>query len=714
MTFKKRKRGGKREPKANLLTSNLTKTLTQYIQGKKYSPSTLAQLIQHLAIPPVHHNLLKQILTDLVSKGTLTLQKQKYTLPTSQPLVTGTIRMHSKGFGFVKWSGGSDIFIPKPFCLEAIDGDTVEVEISPNISPKGPEGQVVAILKRSRSHLACIILQKLKRHYVAFAPLLGADKPVKIYSKTALKEGDRIICKVKDWTEEEFIEAEMAKVIGNIVDPSVDIKAAVEEFELPDGFTVEAIEEAKSYGKKISAKEKEKRHDLSDLEIVTIDPETAKDFDDAISLTKDKKGHFFLGVHIADVSFYVKPGSHLDTDAFHRCNSVYFPGTCIPMLPEELSNELCSLKPKVTRLTQSIFAEFTPEGDLVNYSIERTCIKSQKRFSYKEALAVLEKQQKSPHLPLLQRMVELCHVLKKKRMERGSVDFSMPDSIVIIDEKGAPQRMERVEYDITHQMIEEFMLKANEIAAMHLSKQGKKLIFRVHEPPNPESFQDFVNFARLLGFSLPEQPTQSDIQKLFQEAKNSPLHSMLSIHFIRSMRLAIYSSEKLGHYGLALEYYCHFTSPIRRYTDLIIQRLLFNELPEDTDVDAIAATCSEKERIAFKAEQSVVILKKLRLAGTYFASEPSKVYEATITKIKPFAIFFEIPLFDLEGNVHVSELGNDYFEYNPSTMSFRGRRTGKLFQIGQSIFVKLDNINYILKQTQWSLEQPPATHKKRR
>src|SRR5207249_4182782 len=250
------------------------------------------------------------------------------------------------------------------------------------------------------------------------------------------------------------------------------------------------------------------------------------------------------------------------------------------------------------------------------------------------------------------------------------IDFSMPDDVIIVDENGVPQKIERVDYDITHQMIEEFMLKANEIVAKHLSDQGKTLIYRVHEQPTEESFQDFFTFARSLGFTLPSNPNHRDIQKLFQDAKDSPLLPQLSVSFIRSMRLACYSSDNLGHYGLALEHYCHFTSPIRRYTDLIIQRLLFDELHPSTDLIAIATACSEKERVSFRAESSVTLLKKLRLANTYFAADPSRIYPALITKLKPFALFFEVPLFDLEGNIHVSKIGNDYFEYNAARQQF--------------------------------------------
>lgn len=701
----RKKRGPRKTPKSEKIAHNLTLTLLQFVEGKRFSPSTYEDLIKQLNIAPVHHELFNTVLDQLVAKKKLKNQNGKYTRPKSANLVQGAISVHhKKGFGFVKNTEGPDIFIPKHSVLDAVDGDIVEVEINPVISAKGPEGIVVAILKRSRTHLAGTIIGKSGGHYIAFSPLLGLDKQIHVSSKVALKEGDRIICKVLNWNaEREHVEAALDRHIGHISDPSIDIKAAIEEFELPDGFTKEALAEAKSYGKKISIEDLGDRKDLTEWECVTIDPDTARDYDDAISLTLDEKGHYHLGVHIADVAHYVKPGMHLDSEAFARCNSTYFPGACVPMLPEALSNELCSLKPKVIRFTQSVFAELDPHGTVIKWEVARSAIKSAKRFTYKEALAVIEKKKKSIHAPLLKRMVDLCYLLKQKRMERGSIDFSMPDNVLIVDASGVPKSIERVEYDITHQMIEEFMLKANELVAMHLNNEGKTLIYRVHEEPTGESFQDFYAFARSFGFKLPANPTHRDVQKLFQDAKDSPLLPQLSVGFIRSMRLAAYSPENIGHYGLALEHYCHFTSPIRRYTDLIIQRLLFNELPPETDLKAVATACSDKERVSFRAESSVIILKKLRLADTLFKEDATRIYPAIITKVKPFAFFFEVQAFNLEGTFHVSEIGNDYYEYNQSRMSFRGKRTGKTFTTGQTIFVRLEKVDFLTRQATWSL-----------
>lgn len=705
----RKKKKPSRKNQSDKLAANLEKTLLQYIAGKRYNPMSASELASQLSIPDIHRELFEEILEKLVSEKVLVCKKGLYTLPEKdQRLVSGTISVHIKGFGFVKTGLGPDVFIPKHAIMGAVDGDTVEIEIVSEASPKGPEGIVVAILKRSRSHIACTITSKTKSHYLAYSPLFGADKPVIVKGGKgfSLKEGDRIIGEVTTWhNDQDLVEANAVRSIGHIDDASIDIEAAVEEFELPHEFPVEAVQEAKKFGKRIGVNEKKQRRDFTEWEVVTIDPDTAKDYDDAISLTLDTKGHFHLGVHIADVAHYVKPGMYLDVAAFARCNSTYFPGRCIPMLPEELSNELCSLKPNVARLTQSVLAEFDPMGKLVSVEICRGCIKSKKRFTYKEALLVLENKKKSPHKALLERMTQLCALFKKQRFDRGSIDFAMVDNVLLIDDQGVPTGLEKVEYDITHQMIEEFMLKANELVAIDLAKKQKSLIYRVHEEPNPDTFQEFYTFARSLGFDLPAEPNHRDIQSMFLKAKDSPFLSQLSVSFIRSMKVACYSPDNLGHYGLALEHYCHFTSPIRRYTDLIIQRLLFDELPDSSDLTAIATACSEKERVSFRAESSVLVLKKLRFAKRFFEEDPAKVYEAVITKIKPFALFFEVTDFDLEGSLHISEIGSDFYEYNSSRMQFRGSRTGEIFSIGQPIHVRLESLDLTLRLAKWTMEQ---------
>ena len=634
-------------------------------------------------------------------------QKFENSPKTNKPgrFATGPISVTAKGFGFVIPEEGfdEDIFIPKKYMKGAADGDLVKVRLADTFTAKGPEGRIVSILKREHSTVVGTIIAQEPNYYLAFVPLLGKSKPAKVDSNEKLKVGDRIVIKIINWREENApLEGVLAEKLGHINDAAVDTKVSIAEFNLKDAFSKEALAETASFNDQKIEAELKSRQDYTDLNTITIDPATAKDFDDALSLTKDKKGHFHLGVHIADVAFFVPPASSLDQEALQRANSTYFPGFCLPMLPKELSNGLCSLKPDVLRLVVSVMMEFDGKGDLLDYKIKRSVIKNKNRFSYEDAFAVIEGKKPSPFAHQLKEMVELCLILKKQRSERGSIEFALPSTELIIDDKGEPQEIKIVEYDISHQMVEEFMLKANEIVAEHLKKQGKMLIYRVHESPDSDAFEGFFDLAKSLGFSLPPNPGHTDIQKLFLEAKDSPLIHQLSVSFIRSMNLALYSPENLGHYGLALEHYCHFTSPIRRYSDLIIERLLFNEEGE-VDLNDISKKCSLAERKSFKAEVSVINLKKLRLLKKMKEKNPTQVYEATVTKIKPYNIFFEVKDFYFEGSLHLSELNDDFYIYNSDSDELVGDRTGRTFAYGDKIKVSIQKINLPFLEVQWKL-----------
>lgn len=635
-----------------------------------------------------------------------------------EELITGVLRMHPRGFGFVVPDHASlcpdDVFIPKHLTDHAVDGDHVEVAINPDSNwEKGPDGRILAILKRGRTHLAGTVKDISPQGMIyVHVPLLGTSKIVIARSpEHALKVGDRIIMKVEEWGDQNSPTfSEMSHYIGHISDPSCDIKAAIEEYDLPDLFSKTALQEAKSFGIEVKATDLKKRKDLTTITTFTIDPTTAKDYDDALSLTRDKKGIYHLGVHIADVAHYVPPHSALDKEATLRCNSTYFPGFCLPMLPEELSNQLCSLKAEVIRLTVSVLMDFDSEGTLLKYEIVRSYIKSAKRFTYEEAKEVLDGKIKSPHKDELHLMVEMCMLLKKKRYERGSIDFSLPDLVIEVDKDGVPTGMKRVEYDITHQLVEEFMLKANELVATHLAKNDRPVLYRIHEQPSVDTIEDFYTLARSLGFALSQKPDNKELQLLFEKAKKSPFAQQLSVAFIRSMKLAYYSPEHVGHYGLALEYYCHFTSPIRRYTDLITQRLLFNEEDPKVSLEKIALSCSEHERVSFRAEMSVKLLKKLRLLKGLLKEDPEKEYNAIITRIKPFGIFFEIADIMLEGFLHISMLEDDFFVFNAQRSILVGDKTGQKHFLGEAIKVKAEAVDFILLESKWEL----VTSKKRR
>jgi ribonuclease R len=703
----------KKSPKEQRLIENMSKSILQFMSGKRYQPMKQSELFHRLHIPLQLIDPCSKIVADLIHSGEIQITKNLLSLPREkEEVVSGILHIHPKGFGFVIPDNSvdypQDIFIPKHLTDSAVDKDHVEVIVNTQtVSDKGPEGKIVNVIKRTRKHLAGTIKSiAANGDIMAYVPILGVSKPVIVLTskEDQLKIGDRVILDVKEWgTEKEATTCQFSHLLGNIEDPSCDVAAAIEEFDIRSSFPKAAIEQAKKYGKKVSATQMKKRLNLSKEECFTIDPDTAKDFDDALTLSKDRKNNYKLGVHIADVAHYVTTESPLDKEAIQRCNSTYFPGTCVPMLPEELSNELCSLKPNVIRLTVSVLMDFDKEGTLVKYEVVRSYIKSKKRFTYFEAKDVLEGKKKSPHAKTLKLMVELCQLLKKKRYERGSIDFALPELVIVINDKGEPEGLKKIEYDITHQLVEEFMLKANETVAIALNKRKKQLIFRIHEEPQEENFEDFLQFARTLGFKISPKPTSKDLQTLFEEAKKTPYFQQLSVGFIRSMRLAQYSPDNIGHFGLALEHYCHFTSPIRRYSDLIIQRLLFDEEPKEMNIAQIALRCSDQERVSFRAEVSVKTLKKLRLLQHYFQDDPDREYKAVVTKIKPFGLYFELQDLMLEGFLHISELDNDYFIYDEKRNALFGRSTAKTYKLGVPITVRLCRVDLIQLESSWIL-----------
>lgn len=634
-------------------------------------------------------------------------------------ITSGVIHVHPKGFAFVTPDDSEkfpeDVFIPKHLKGNAVDGDRIELAIaSERKTNKGPEGWVTAILERGKQEIVGIVwIINQKGDYLCHIQSLGRTKPalIKKSESTSYKIGDRLLLKVLDWGDERDPAICMvAQKLGTIEDPQTDIPAAIKDFGIRKEFPKAILDQVKKFSKEVEKEDLKDREDLTNLETFTIDPDTARDFDDALSLTEDTKGHFFLSVHIADVSHYVKERSALDIEAKMRANSTYFPGECVPMLPEELSNHLCSLKEKVIRLTISVLMELDPQGDVLSYRIVRGYIKSRKRLTYKEAKKILDEEEKSPHYDALKRMEKLCLLLKKKRSERGSVDLALPEIVIKIDKQGNPTGYEIVEYDITHQLVEEFMLKANEIVAQDFVKKKKPAIFRIHEPPGVENLATFYALARSLGFPLPDKVEIEDIQKLFQLAKTSPHVEQLSIAYIRSMKLAMYSKENVGHYGLSLENYCHFTSPIRRYSDLIVHRYLFADSIDD--LDKIAKECSEKERISFKAEMNVLLMKKLRLLLSYQKEDPTRLYSAVVSKVKPMGIFFEVFPIQYEGFLHVSAMEDDYYEYQHTTGTLLGRGSQKCYKTGTPLEVLLEKIDLILMESKWNFNCLPQKFKK--
>lgn len=685
-------------------------SLLDLLSQPGYRPLTALELQKKMQV--LKKRYFHEVLGELIEENLLSVENGLI-LRAKVKNVLGTIRIHSRGFGFVQDDRmQGSIFIPKPLTGGAVDGDRVEVEIKEKPKgeehEKGPEGRVVAIVERARSYLAGTVVKLAPpSKALLFCPLLGKNKPLLMLydKKKPLAVGDRVTARVEKWgSDEECAEGSMVKYIGSIEDPKSDFEAIVETYDLPRAFPEEALSEAERFGTKVRPEDLKGREDLRELECFTIDPETARDFDDAISLSKTPSGGYLLGVHIADVSHYVKSGSALDKEARHRCNSIYLPGTVVPMLPHALSSELCSLKPQVLRLTASVIMEFDGKGNLIGERMCRSVIRSQKRFTYPEAKEVIDGKIKSKHAPTLLLMQELCGLLKAKRTMRGSLELSVPQLKIKILENGEPQGFEIEEYDITHQLVEEFMLKANEVVATTLAQKGRSLTYRVHDAPAPSDLEEYAALAGAFGFKLSKQPSFKELQELLDQARQSPTGNFLVTAFIRTMRLAIYSVDNIGHYGLGLKYYTHFTSPIRRYIDLVIHRLLFDEIGASLGLQEVAAGCSDRERFSAKAEGEAIMLKKLRFLAKQLADHPGRDYQALVTEVKPAGIVFAVPEFVMEGFFPLSALEDDYYSYNSNKQQLIGKRHGISYKVGDALWVKPADINLITLEMRWALK----------
>ncbi len=717
------------QSKQSKLAENLYRTTSEYVQGRKYKALSFEALMKNLSIHPPHADLFKEVLNRIELEGNISLVNGLYApvqnnlqndllesstsidanLPqtNNNRVVQGKIKVHPRGFGFVQPDDGTDdIFIPKPYVGGAIDLDTVSVEITA-VQERGPEGKVLQVLERNRSLLAGTIIYGAATKYEVFSSSFGDKQSInctldeKMHDVPAI--GDRVLVAISEWgSKQARPQGSITKIIGSIKDPSSDIPFAICDLQIPHIFPKNVVEEAKGFGDRVTPKEIVGRLDLRELNCFTIDPDTAKDFDDAVSLEKTKTG-YRLGVHIADVSHYVKEGSALDKEARNRCNSTYFPGVCIPMLPHELSNNLCSLREGVNRLTVSVFINLKHDGSLIDWEISRSVIRSKKRLTYKQAKEILDGKRKSSLKPILEEMVVVAKLLQEKRSERGSVQLCMPELIIKVDKDGVPTGTERVEYDITHQLIEEFMLKANEVVAIHLSREGKNVSFRIHEEPAQENLDDFAALVTAFGFNLNKKPTPYDIQNFFLSIEGSPHAQYLASCYIRSMRLATYSPDNIGHYGLSLEHYCHFTSPIRRYVDTIIHRLLCDGNIDRKDIEEISKKSSDRERTSARAEMSVVQLKKLRLIQDMKKKGELKTVMAIITRVKPFGFFFDIMDYMLEGFAHISEIGDDYYTYVEAKSRMMGMDTGETFSSGDKIYVELKGVDLIRAEATWKL-----------
>ncbi|OQO76969.1 ribonuclease R [Enterococcus villorum] len=645
-------------------------------------------------------------------------KKGKVKLPLKPVLIEGTFRANERGFGFVTIDPEEDdIYIPKEATGYAMDGDTVAIDIVKTadfVMERGAEGKVVEIRQRATTQLAgefVAYTDEEVKETDLYGVVIPKDKKMNQFKVYAVAEGIRpvdgsiVMIEITHYPEKNYatsLEGIIKQVIGHKNDPGMDILSVVVSNGIPTKFPDDVLSEADQVPDKINEKDLLDRKDLRDQLIVTIDGEDAKDLDDAVTVKKLTNGNYFLGVHIADVSYYVTQGSQLDREAYERGTSVYLTDRVIPMIPQRLSNGICSLNPHVPRLTMSCEMEIDPNGQVVSHEIFPSVIQTTERMTYTAVNQILEEQDETVKkryeqlVPMFQEMQELHHILETMRIRRGAISFEDREAKIMVEPDGHPIDILLRSRGVGERLIESFMLVANETVAEHFNKQHFPFIYRIHEQPKEEKMQRFFDFASALGIVVRETKgtiTPKDLQKVVEDVEEKPESAVINTMLLRSMQQARYSEDNFGHYGLAAEYYTHFTSPIRRYPDLIVHRLIrsYGQDPSETnqayweaELPEIADHSSKMERRAVEAEREVDAMKK----AEFMMDKVGEEFEGIISSVVKFGLFIELPN-TIEGLVHINELKQDYFHFIENHLALVGERTGLTFKIGQKVRVKV-------------------------
>jgi ribonuclease R len=660
-------------------------------------------------------------LRDLTREGRLVrLKKNHYALPDGQNLVTGRVHAHPDGYGFLISDDkrAEDLYLNRREMRRVMHGDRVMVRVDRK-KRGGVEAHVVQILERAQKRLIGTYQELDGRDYlIPMDPRIAAAIPLRP-SKAKPQKGKVVAAEISRYgTAMSGPEAELVQVIGDPDNPEVQVQSIVFHYGLTTSFPEPVHREIASASFSINEDEIAARTDLRDWPIVTIDGENARDFDDAVFVGKTNS-HYELFVSIADVAFYVQPGTAIDQEAYSRATSVYFPDRAIPMLPEALSNGICSLNPNEDRLTKTVAMEINGKGEVVRSRFFNSVIRSSKRMTYTAVRRILV--DKDPeHLERYRDLVDqfklmqaLALLMYESRRARGNLDFDLPEAEIILDLQGMPENIVRAERNIAHRIIEEFMIAANEAVARHLKEQDFSLLYRVHEGPDAEALESIAPFLLSLGYRLPlkrERITPLEIQKLLEACRGKPEEKVINHVLLRAMKQAHYQPENIGHFGLASTCYTHFTSPIRRYPDLIVHRILERVLhgkklkPSERDelitylVEAGKHT-SERERNAMDAEREIVDLKKAQFMMDKLGEE----FTGVITSLANFGFFVELDPYFVEGLVRLSTLTDDDYHYYEKEYVIKGRRRGRKFRLGDTVRVKVVRINAFRSEIDFEL-----------
>jgi ribonuclease R len=675
---------------------------------EKTKPLSFKDIVQLMGLSRAEARSLKRVLRELVREGDIVLTRKGLYGPAEEMnLITGYFEAHRDAYGFVisEKPGERDLFIPPRGTMGAMNGDRVIVRVE---NQKKREGRIIRILERTFSKIAGKI--EITKTATFIRPK-NKSVPFDLYVSPAnrgkAKNGDNVVAEIISYpTDKRPPEAKVIKIIEKPQDPISEIEAIIDEFNLPLRFPRAVTEATKLLaGKSVPAKDGQKRKDLRGLPTVTIDGERAKDFDDAISISLMEHG-YRLWVHIADVGFYVPWNSPIDIEARSRGTSVYFPDRVIPMLPKELSEDLCSLKPKTDRLAFTVEMDFDRYGSRVDAKFYPSMIKSDARMTYTSVKKILvdnDPEERKIYEYLLgdfELMGELCNILRSGRLARGSLDFDLPEPDVLLDLQGNPEAILKAERNFAHMIIEEFMIAANEAVAEYLEKRGVPNLYRIHEEPDPMKLEDILKVLKPLGKIKRNTLKPKDFSELLKSVKGAAEEEIINYIVLRSLKQARYSPINVGHFGLASDSYSHFTSPIRRYPDLVVHRILHEMLAQKLMSDRrkkeleamlpdIAFSSSRTERLADEAEK--VVIKAMRV--WFMKDRVGDEFGGKVVGVTPYGLRVRLDDFYVEGFLALSSLTDDYYQYNDKTMRLSGRHTSRSFRLGQELRLRVDRVD---------------------
>lgn len=695
--------------------NELQQRILAFMKEDDYKPLTVAEIEDAFELEEAEEfKELVKTLVKMEAQGLVVRSRSnRYGLPERMNLLRGRFIGHAKGFGFVtpEEEGMDDIFIPPHDINGAINGDTVLIRVMKETSGDRREGTIIKIIERGKTTFVGTF--QANRGFGFVIPddkKLNMDIFVAKDDTLGAVDGHKVVVEITDWPDDiKSATGVITKILGHKNDPGVDILSIIYKHDIPPEFPAEVVDAATKVPDEITEEDVVGRRDLRGETIVTIDGADAKDLDDAVTVTKNDDGTYKLGVHIADVSYYVTKDSIIDKEAYERATSVYLTDRVIPMIPHRLSNGICSLNPQVDRLTLSCEMIIDGNGQVIKHEIFQSVIKTTERMTYSDVYKLLEERDEHPELveryesliPMFDMMAELAQILRNKRMGRGAIDFDFKESKVLVNEDGWPTDIVLRERTVAERLIEEFMLAANETVAEHFHWMELPFLYRIHEDPKPEKLQRFFEFVT--NFGLVIKGTGNSVhpkamQEIIKSIEGLPEEPVISTMLLRSLQQARYYPESLGHFGLSTDYYTHFTSPIRRYPDLIVHRLIRTYLINgDTSketvvqwnavMEEIADHTSERERRAVDAERDTDALKKAQFMSDKIGEE----FIGMVSSITNFGIFVELPN-TVEGLVHISNMTDDYYRFEDRMMVMIGERTGRQFRIGDEVKVRVANV----------------------